>query len=122
MLNKLWSTFSLHIGHIPKTLNYLFTRSGRQVFSKALVKIEGKVLFVIETHGYYTENDATSLAKFDLNDPKTLYMLVVLCAMNEVANKTTVYYHQHKTEQHSSQCVNYVRLAKEQPGVLEVCS
>ena len=35
-----------------------------------MVKIEGRVLLEIETPGYGTENDATFLAKFDLNDPK----------------------------------------------------
>ena len=113
-MNKLWSTFSLHIGHIPETLNDPFITSGRQVFLKALVKIEGKVFFVIETPGYCTGNDATSLAKFDWNDPKN--------SLSEVANETTVYYYQHKTERHSSECVNYVRLAKERLGGLGVCS
>ena len=60
----------------------------------------------------------TSLAKFDLNDPKN-YRLVVLHAMSWVANETIVNY-QHKTEQHSSQCVNHVRLAKGRLGRFEV--
>ena len=85
-MSKLWSTFSLHIGHIPETLNDPFTVSGWQVFSKALVKIEEKVLFIIKTSGYCTENDATSLVKFDLKNPKNP-LSAVCTACNEWGGK-----------------------------------
>ena len=67
------STLSLHIGHIPKTRNDdTFTKPRQKFSSKALPKIEGKVIFVIKTPEYFTEDDEKSLAKLD--DPKHLLL------------------------------------------------